>query len=65
MMLQSLVIPEMFQHIICVLLLLSYTVCIHFSMAAPIPSMAAPIPTVGTAIPKWLPPFLNGCSHSQ
>ena len=70
MMPQLLVIPEKFQHIICMLLLLSYAVYIHFSMAAPIPSMAAPkpsmaapiplmaapIPTMGAAIPKWPPP---------
>ena len=70
MMPQSLVIPEKFQHIICMLLLLSYAVCIQFSMAAPIPSMAAPIPLMaapippmGAAIPKWPPPSPNSCSR--
>ena len=75
MMPQSLVIPEKFQHIICMLLLLSYTVYIDFSkatpipsmvapilsMAAPIPLMATPIPPMGAAIPKWPPPSHNGC----
>lgn len=44
MMPQWLLILEKFQHNICMLLLLSYTVYVHFSIAAPIPSMAAPIP---------------------
>ena len=68
MMPQSLVIPEKFQHIICILLLPSYTVYIDFpvsapilSMAAPIPLMATPIPPMGAAIPKWPPPSHNGC----
>ena len=75
---QSLVIPEKFQHIICMLLLLSYAVCIQFSMAAPIPSMsapllsmaapiplmAAPILPMGAAIPEWPPPSHNGCPSS-
>ena len=69
MMPQSLVIPEKFQHIICILLLPSYTVYIDFpvsapilSMAAPIPLMAASIPPMGAAIPKWPPPSPNSCS---